>query len=121
MLQFVKLVILSLLFVLILPVNQAKSEIGKKIEEEVHSNPNHIGNFQSPNLFTLFNTSGDLTVDISHNTYDKKTFLRLFLHPKYSKIHPAQHNSAFELNCISLSEIPETKDYYVYTLRRILI
>lgn len=89
--------------------------------EEVYTDQNHCGCLQSPNLFSLFNTSGDLTVDFSHNTYDKKTFLRLLLHPRYSKIHPPLHCSAPEQYGIPLPDRPETKDYYVYTLRKILI
>ncbi len=121
MLKFVKWLILSLLFVLNLPVNQVKAEIGKTEKEEIYPDLNNHGNFQSPNIFKLFNTSGDLTVDISHNTYDKKTFLRLLLHPRYSKIHPPLHSSPLELYHIPLPDRPETKDYYVYTLQRILI
>lgn len=121
MLQFVKWIILFSLFVLLLPVNEAKAEIEKNNEEKVCPVINHHGDLRSPNLYTLFNTSGDLTVDISHNTYDKKTFLRLLLHPRYSKIHPPLHSPASELFYIPLSVEAETKDYYIYTLRKIII
>lgn len=121
MLQFVKWTILSLLFVLFLPDHQVKSEIEKIGEESVCPATNGYGNLQNPNLFTLFNTSGDLTVDISHNTYDKKTFIRLLLHPRYSKIHPPLHGSTLEPFSIPFLDKPESKDYYVYTLEKILI
>ena len=54
MLKFVKWLILSLLFVLNLPVNQVKAEIGKTEKEEIYPDLNNHGNFQSPNIFKLF-------------------------------------------------------------------
>lgn len=120
--QAVKLIILPLLFLFFLPDTcQAKSEIkcGTGIELCSGINGNDIP--QISGIPNLLKDIGCLASDISSNTYDKKTYLRLLLHAIYKKLHPESHELILAGHLPPSPNSLETTDYYIYTLRKIII
>ena len=120
--QVVKLVILFFTFMFFLPeICQAKQVFIRGGEEKICSNINDNAATFTSTLLNLLDNAGELTSDISHNTYDKKSYLRLFNYPRYSKTHPAVSDSSSSIFHVFLPDRPERISYYIYTLRKIII
>lgn len=118
----VKLVILSLLFMCFLPgICQAEPGHEKAPEEKIYSGTNDNSDFLNSGFLLLLNNRGDLTADISHSTYDKKSYLRLFSYSRYSKVYPPFEGLSSKEFTLPLPDKPGTIDYYIYTLRKIII
>lgn len=117
-----KVVILSLLFMFLLSGTcQAQWKMEKATGEKLYSVVDANSRSLDHVISRLLDNVADLTPETQHSTFDKKLFLRLFAHSKYSKICPALHNTASAGFCIPEPDRPETITYYIYTLRKIVI
>lgn len=117
-----KVVILSLVFMFLLPdVCQAQREMEKETGEKLYSGMNGNNSSLDYVISVLLDNVADLTPEVLQNTHDKKSYLRLFIHPKYNKVcPPLQHSTSAEYR-IPPPDGLETTAYYIYALRKIVI
>lgn len=123
--QLIKFVILSLVIFLSVADKclAAPEEICYPAENiDCVYSEKHCGYDLLNSFIGLFlNNAGDLTDSNVHNSYDKKSFLLLFYPSRYNKIHPPfwyGEQTAFYIPAYSG---PEKNQYYLYTLREIIV
>lgn len=122
--QVIKWVILFILAGAFVPesceaIRPAKSQVveivhSESIADQTNSRLNSL-------VSMLRFNAGDLTESSSHTTFDKKNFIRLFIHLKSDDTHFPEYARNSFIPCKSFFTGPDPKIYYIYILQKLII
>lgn len=126
MVQRVKLLILSFFLILFVEEQCMANEVEKYTPSAERSVPAlHRDSYRTDGLSTfiyiLLSNTADLADTPLHTSYDKKSYIRLFIHPRDHKVYPPFHNESQ-----AMPYPPDVTEsghisYYVFALRKIII
>lgn len=120
----VKWIILFAIVCIIMP-ETCQASMPVDLREIQANNTQAIGDRTSNVLRSLMSllhfNAADLTQEVSHTTVDKKAFIYILLHQKYSSSHHPEYTQDPLTTQDLLFTGPEQTAYYIYALHKIVV